>query len=107
MSESEENEGPATTTTTEEPDTKRRRLRRLGSSVVRSATVLARTMLACEEKRELRHRELVELQERRLRLEEDRTEVRRQGFRGLISAVDNLSGAIHALVAERRSGDHR
>ena len=107
MSESEENEGPATTTTTEEPDTKRRRLRRLGSSVVRSATVLARTMLACEEKRELRHRELVELQERRLRLEEDRTEVRRQGFAGLISAVDNLSGAIHALVADRRSGDHR
>ncbi|CAL9126874.1 unnamed protein product, partial [Musa textilis] len=107
MSESEENEGPATTTTTAEPDTKRRRLRRLGSSVVRSATLLARTMLACEEKREQRHRELVELQERRLRLEEERTEVRRQGFAGLISAVDNLSGAIHALVADRRSGDHR
>ncbi|KAJ8461591.1 hypothetical protein OPV22_034517 [Ensete ventricosum] len=102
MSESEENEGPATTTTTGEPDTKRRRLRRLGSSVVRSATVLARTMLTCEEKREQRHRELVELQERRLRLEEERTEVRRQGFAGLISAVDNLSGAIHALVADRR-----
>ncbi|CAL9136575.1 unnamed protein product [Musa acuminata var. zebrina] len=89
-----------------EPEAKRRRLRRLGSSVVRSATVLARTLLACEEKREQRHRELVELEERRLRLEEERTEMRRQGFAGLISAVNNLSGAIHALVADHRNGDH-
>ncbi|XP_018675715.2 trihelix transcription factor ASR3-like [Musa acuminata AAA Group] len=102
-SESEENEE----TGAAEPEAKRRRLRRLGSSVVRSATVLARTLLACEEKREQRHRELVELEERRLRLEEERTEMRRQGFAGLISAVNNLSGAIHALVADHRNGDHR
>ncbi|WOL18198.1 trihelix transcription factor ASR3-like [Canna indica] len=102
-SESEENDGAGAA----EPEAKRRRLRRLGTSVVRSATVLARTLLACEEKREQRHRELVELEERRLRLEEERTEVRRQGFAGLISAVNNLSGAIHALVADHRNGDHR
>ncbi|KAJ8465994.1 hypothetical protein OPV22_028546 [Ensete ventricosum] len=102
-SESEENEEAGAA----EPEAKRRRLRRLGSSVVRSATVLARTLLACEEKREQRHRELVELEERRLRLEEERTEMRRQGFAGLISAVNNLSGAIHALVADHRNGDHR
>ncbi|CAL5029377.1 unnamed protein product [Urochloa decumbens] len=89
----------------EEPEPKRRRLNRLGSSVVRSATVLARTLVACEEKRERRHREVLELEERRLRLEEQRTEVRRQGFAGLISAVNSLSGAIHALVADHRSGD--
>ncbi|XP_073106086.1 uncharacterized protein [Elaeis guineensis] len=90
-----------------EPEAKRRRLRRLGSSVERSATVLARTLLACEEKREQRHREMVELEERRLRLEEERTEMRRQGFAGLISAVNNLSGAIHALVSDHRNGDGR
>ncbi|EHA8590030.1 hypothetical protein COCNU_scaffold014438G000040 [Cocos nucifera] len=90
-----------------EPEAKRRRLRRLGSSVVRSATVLARTLLACEEKREQRHREMVELEERRLRMEEERTEMRRQGFAGLISAVNNLSGAIHALVSDHRNGDGR
>ncbi|XP_062224975.1 trihelix transcription factor ASR3-like [Phragmites australis] len=88
-----------------EPEPKRRRLNRLGSSVVRSATVLARTMVACEEKRERRHRELLDLEERRLRLEEERTEVRRQGFAGLISAVNSLSSAIHALVSDHRSGD--
>ena len=59
-----------------EPEPKRRRLNRLGSSVVRSATVLARTLVACEEKRERRHREVLELEERRLRLEEQ------QGGRG-------------------------
>nr|BAH02611.1 sh4 homologue [Echinochloa crus-galli var. crus-galli]BAH02615.1 sh4 homologue [Echinochloa crus-galli var. praticola] len=89
----------------EEPEPKRRRLNRLGSSVVRSATVLARTLVACEEKRERRQREVLELEERRLRLEEQRTEVRRQGFAGLISAVNSLSGAIHALVSDHRSGD--
>ncbi|XP_074566164.1 uncharacterized protein LOC141822731 [Curcuma longa] len=99
-SESENDDGAGTA----EPEAKRQRL---GSSVVRSATVLARTLLACEEKREQRHREMVELEERRLRLEEERTEVRRQGFSGLISAVNSLSGAIHALVADYRNGNHR
>ena len=88
-----------------EPQPKRRRLNLLGSSVVRSATVLARTLVACEEKRERRHREVLELEERRLRLEEQRTEVRRQGFAGLISAVNSLSTAINALVSDHRSGD--
>ena len=88
-----------------EPQPKRRRLNRLGSSVVRSATVLARTLVACEEKRERRHREVLELEERRLRLEEERTEVRRQGFAGLVSAINSLSSAIHALVSDHRSGD--
>jgi hypothetical protein len=83
----------------EEPEPKRRRLNRLGSSVVRGATVLARAMVACEEKRERRHRELLGLEERRLRLEEERTEVWRQGFAGLVSAVSGLSTAIHAFVS--------
>ncbi|EAZ32365.1 hypothetical protein OsJ_16575 [Oryza sativa Japonica Group] len=88
-----------------EPEAKRRRLSRLGSSVVRSATVVARTLVAFEEKRERRHRELLQLEEPRLRLEEERTEVRRQGFAGLIAAVNSLSSAIQALVSDHRSGD--
>ncbi|XP_020153683.1 uncharacterized protein [Aegilops tauschii subsp. strangulata] len=92
----------------DEPEAKRRRrAERLGSSVVRSATVLARTLVACEDRRERRHREVLELEERRLRLEAERNEVRRQGFAGLVAAVNGLSGAIHALVADHhgRSGD--
>lgn len=60
-------------------------------------------MVACEEKRERRHRELLDLEERRLRLEQERTDVRRQGFAGLISAVNSLSSAIHALVTDHRT----
>ncbi|XP_044968531.1 trihelix transcription factor ASR3-like [Hordeum vulgare subsp. vulgare] len=92
----------------DEPEAKRRRrVERLGSSVVRSATVLARTLVACEDRRERRHREVLELEERRLRLEAERNEVRRQGFAGLVAAVNGLSGAIHALVSDHhgRSGD--
>jgi len=104
-SESGEEEDGSSSEEGVEPQPKRRRLNRLGSSVVRSATVLARTLVACEEKRERRHREVLELEERRLRLEEQRTEVRRQGFAGLISAVNSLSTAINALVSDHRSGD--
>ncbi|KAJ1694550.1 hypothetical protein LUZ63_011248 [Rhynchospora breviuscula] len=86
-----------------EPAPKRRKLSRLGSSVVRSATVITRTLLSCEEKRERRHRELLDLEERRLRLEEQRAEQHHQGFLSLVSAVNNLSGAIHALVSDHRN----
>ena len=89
----------------DEPEAKRRRrVERLGSSVVRSATVLARTLVACEDKRERRHREVLELEERRLRLEAERNETRRQGFAGLVAAVNGLSGAIHALVSSDPRG---
>lgn len=77
-------------------------MKQVGSSVVRSATLLARTLVACEEKRERRHRELVALEERRLRFQEQRADTRRQGFAALVSAVNNLSAAIHALVSDHR-----
>ncbi|XP_068645375.1 uncharacterized protein [Aristolochia californica] len=82
-------------------DTKRRKVRTLGSSIVRSASVLSRTLLACQEKKEKRHRDVLELEERKLQMEENRTEANRQGIAGLISAVNNLSGAIHTLVSDR------
>ncbi|XP_077231392.1 uncharacterized protein LOC143864351 [Tasmannia lanceolata] len=80
---------------------KRRKVRNIGSSIVKGATVLARTLMACEEKKEKRHRDLMELEERRVQMEEDRTEVNRQGIAGLITAVNNLSNAVHALVSDR------
>ncbi|XP_068640746.1 trihelix transcription factor ASR3-like [Aristolochia californica] len=82
-------------------DTKRRRVRTLGSSIIRSASVLSQTLLACEEKKEKRHRDVLELEERKLQMEENRTEANRQGIAGLISAVNNLSSAIHTLVSDR------
>lgn len=82
-------------------DTKRRKVRNVGSGVVRSASVLAKTLLACEEKRDKRHQDVLELEERKLQMEENRTEMNRQGIEGLVSAVNNLSSAIHALVSDR------
>ncbi|OVA03629.1 hypothetical protein BVC80_1659g17 [Macleaya cordata] len=85
-------------------DTKHpRKVRKLGSSIVRSASVLAKTLLECEEKKEKRHQNLIQLEEKRLEIEETRTEVNKQGFAGLIAAVNNLSGAIQALVSNRQN----
>ncbi|KAG2401830.1 uncharacterized protein HKW66_Vig0191330 [Vigna angularis] len=76
-------------------ESKRRKVKNLGSSIMRSASVLARALRSCEEKKEKRHRELIELEQRRLQMEEARNEVHRQGIATLVAAVTNLSGAIH------------
>ncbi|PKU87767.1 hypothetical protein MA16_Dca019004 [Dendrobium catenatum] len=84
-----------------------KRRRGLGSSVVRGAAELARALVACEERKERRHRDLMELEERRLRMEENRTEMNRQAVAGLINAVNGLSAAVHSLVADHRGGHGR
>ncbi|XP_034697182.1 trihelix transcription factor ASR3-like [Vitis riparia] len=86
-----------------ESNTKRRKVRNIGSSIVRSASVLARTMKSCDEKKERRHREVMELEERRMQIEETRNEDNRKGINGLVSAVNNLSGAIQTLISGRQS----
>lgn len=84
-------------------ETKRRKVRTIVSSIVRSASALAQTMKSCDEKKERRHREVMELEERRIQIEETRNEANRQGIIGLVSAVNNLSGAIHTLISGRHS----
>lgn len=44
---------------------------------------------------------MMELQNRRLQIEENRNEVNRQGIASLVAAVTNLSGAIQSLISER------
>ncbi|CAN6464127.1 unnamed protein product [Victoria cruziana] len=95
MTDSSETEGSS--------DLKRRKMRSLGSSILHTASVLSRTLLACEEKKDKRHRAFLDMEERKLQMEESRTEMNRQGLAGLISAVNNLSSAIHAVVSERNS----
>ncbi|KAJ7954419.1 trihelix transcription factor ASR3-like [Quillaja saponaria] len=85
----------------ESSETKRRKVRNnIGSSIMRSASVLARALQSCEEKKEKRHRELMELERRRIQMEEARNEVNQQGITNLVAAVTNLSGAIHSLISE-------
>ncbi|XP_057425179.1 trihelix transcription factor ASR3-like [Lotus japonicus] len=83
---------------------KRRKVRNIGSSIMRSASVLARALRSCEEKKEKRHREMMELEQRRIQMEENRNEVHRQGLATLVTAVSNLSGAIQSFINSQRHG---
>ncbi len=85
---------------------KRRKVRRsIGSSIKRSASVLARTFRDCEEKKEKRHQEAMEIEQRRLQIEEKQNEVNHQGMANLVAAMTNLSGAIQSLISA--SHDHQ
>ncbi|XP_028776686.1 trihelix transcription factor ASR3-like [Neltuma alba] len=88
----------------QDSESKRRKIRNLGSSIMRSASVLARALRSCEEKKEKRHREMLELEQRRLQIEERRNEVNRQGIANLVAAVTNLSGTIQSLISDRHTG---
>ncbi|EFJ37725.1 hypothetical protein SELMODRAFT_73941 [Selaginella moellendorffii] len=87
------------------PSGKRRKVSReqgLAPTVSKSAYELSQTLLACEEKKDKRHRDLLGLEERKLGLEEAKTEISRQGMEGLIAAVNNLANAILTLVSDRQ-----
>ncbi|KAH1122222.1 hypothetical protein J1N35_005382 [Gossypium stocksii] len=79
--------------------TKRKKIRKIGSSIMRSASVLAQTLKSCEENKEKRHQQVMELEHRRLQIEETRNEVNRKGITDLVAAMTNLSGAIQSLIA--------
>lgn len=85
-------------------DKKRKKIENLESSIFDGASVIAGALQSCEEKKEKRHRQIMELEERRLRIEETRNEVTRQGVTGLVGAINSLSGAIQSLISDRR--DH-
>ena len=79
-------------------DTKRRKVRGIGSSIIRGASVLARSIRSIEEKKEKRHRELMELEERRIRAEETRNEVNRQGIAGFVESLHSLVNEVYTLI---------
>lgn len=85
----------------EEPGTKRRKVGSLGSSVVRGASILAETLMACEEKKDKRHQNVLEVEEKKLKIEENRTQINQEGLAALITAVNNLSSAVHTLISDR------
>ncbi|XP_051125698.1 uncharacterized protein LOC127247751 [Andrographis paniculata] len=77
----------------------------VGSAISRSATIIAEAIQSCEEREEKRHRDLLALQQRRLHIEESKTEINRQGINGLVDAINNLANSILAL-ANHRSHSH-
>eukprot|EP01018_Ginkgo_biloba_P029947 Gb_33551 [translate_table: standard] len=75
----------------------------LAPAMSKSASELTQTLLACEEKKDKRHRDLLGVEERKLHIEETKTEISRQGIAGLISAVNNLANAILALASDKNA----
>lgn len=81
--------------------TKRRKVRNIGASIKHSASILAQTIRNCEEKKDKRHQEMMEIEQRRLQLEEARNEVNREGMANLAMAVTKLSTAIQSLISDQ------
>lgn len=80
-------------------ETKRKKVRKIGSSLLRNASFLSQTLKSCEEKKEKRHQEVMELEQRRLQIEETQNQVNQKGITDLVAAMTNLSGAVQSLIA--------
>lgn len=78
----------------------------VGTALSRSASVIAQVIRESEEKRERRHKEVVSLQERRLKIEESKAEINRQGMSGLVEAINKLATSILALASSSSSSCH-
>ncbi|KFK36461.1 hypothetical protein AALP_AA4G127700 [Arabis alpina] len=75
----------------------------VGAALSRSASVIAQVMKESDERQEMRHKEMVMMQERRLKIEESKAEVNRQGMNGLVDAISKLATSIHALASSSSS----
>ncbi|KAH7515460.1 trihelix transcription factor ASR3 [Ziziphus jujuba] len=91
----------------ETSDTKRKKHGKISSSIKRSASLLAKTLQNCEEKKEKRHREIMEMERKKLEIEEAHNEVNRQGMVNLVGAVANLSTAIQSLISYHHHPHHQ
>lgn len=75
----------------------------LGAAISKSASIIADALQSCEEREERRHRDLVSLHERRLKIEESKTEINREGINGLVDAINKLANSIHALASSSKN----
>ncbi|GMI91696.1 hypothetical protein like AT2G35640 [Hibiscus trionum] len=71
----------------------------VGTAISKSASIIAEAIRASEEREERRHRDLVNLQERRLKMEESKTEINKSGLDGLVDAINKLATSILALAS--------
>ncbi|KAI9169903.1 hypothetical protein LWI28_019288 [Acer negundo] len=82
-----------------ESNLKKRRGGKISSSIKRSASKLAQTLKSCDEMKEKRHQQVMELEQRRLQIEDTSNEVNRQGIAHFLKAVTDLSDAIHSIFS--------
>lgn len=83
----------------EKMEAKRRKMEdNIGRRIERSVSALGQTLHSCEEQREIRHQQLMELRKRRLQIEETRNHIHRQGIADLVAAVANLSAGTYFFI---------
>ncbi|KAL6197016.1 hypothetical protein ACLB2K_032629 [Fragaria x ananassa] len=75
----------------------------VGTAISRGASIIAEALQGCEEREERRHREILSMHERRIQIEETKTEINRQGISGLVDAINKLANSIHALASNNQS----
>ncbi|GLT59943.1 hypothetical protein SLA2020_327360 [Shorea laevis] len=71
----------------------------VGTAISKSASIIAEALHACQEREERRHRDLLSMHERRIRIEESKTEISREGINGLVDAINKLANSILALAS--------
>ncbi|KAH1066295.1 hypothetical protein J1N35_031282 [Gossypium stocksii] len=74
----------------------------VGTAISKSASIIAEAIQASEEREESRHRDLVSLHERRLKMEESKTEMDKRGLDGLVDAINKLANSILALATHKK-----
>ncbi|KAF5738262.1 hypothetical protein HS088_TW13G01158 [Tripterygium wilfordii] len=75
----------------------------VGSAIYKSGSIIAEALQGCDERQERRHRDLLSLHERRLKIEETKTEINRQGINGLVDAINKLANSILTLVSHSKN----
>ncbi|KAE8659600.1 alpha-glucosidase-like [Hibiscus syriacus] len=72
----------------------------VATAITKSASIIAEAIRASEEREERRHRDLLNLHERRLKMEESKTEINKRGLDGLVDAINKLANSILALASQ-------
>ena len=73
----------------------------VGTAISKSASIIAEAIQASEEREERRHRDLVSLHQKRLEIEESKTEIHKRGIDGLVDAINNLANSILAFASNK------
>ncbi|KAK5792393.1 hypothetical protein PVK06_033507 [Gossypium arboreum] len=73
----------------------------VSTAISRSASIIAEAIQASEEREERRHRDLLSFHERRLKIEESKTEINKKGMDGLVDAINKLANSIFALASHK------
>ncbi|KAG7598873.1 Myb-like domain [Arabidopsis suecica] len=75
----------------------------VAAALSRSVSVIANVIRESEERQDRRHKEVMNVQERRLKIEESNVEMNREGMNGLVEAINKLASSIFALASSSSS----